>query len=120
VLGALIQHVQKVVGKEYQTIENAILGIERYGRLFVRVSGFREWNGKMYPKFKVISDKLPPRPNKQTDISSTLEKPSNVEESKPKLSREEVMQKVEGWTETEKEKYLRYLEDTGQLERRPS
>lgn len=115
VLGALIQHAEKIVGKEYDTIENAILGIEKYGRLFVRVSGFREWNGKMYPKFKVVADRLPPKPGKQAALTSAPETPST-----PKLSREVVMQKIEGWGEDDKKRYLQYLEDTGQLERLPS
>ena len=109
VLGALVLHVQKEYGQEFETIEEAIAGIRKHGRLYVKVSKFSEWNGKLYPRFKVVGEKLPPKLETQTALAETSE-------STVKFSRAEVEERIKNWPQQQQTDYLKYLKDTGQLE----
>jgi hypothetical protein len=57
--GKLTLTLVSVTKRDITTASDAIENLKRYGRIFVRVKGFREYKGTKYPKFEIITDKLP-------------------------------------------------------------
>lgn len=61
-LGALCLAFVDKIGKDPGDVPKTLQALEEYGRIFVQVpnkDGFREWNGKLYPKFKVMPFRIP-------------------------------------------------------------
>lgn len=84
--GILCNTLMALKKTEYNTVKEAFEELRNHGYVYVKVSGFREWNEKLYPKFKIVPNKLPPL---QTRIDSTT--PSHAEKGitqPPKVSSE--------------------------------
>ena len=58
-LGKLCLAIERVTGQTFSSVEQAINALRSYGRIYLRVSGFRTYEGKEYPKFSVFADTLP-------------------------------------------------------------
>lgn len=43
----------------YDTVDDFLRGLRNYGKVFVCVDGFREYQGLDYPKLKVVVDSMP-------------------------------------------------------------
>ena len=61
VMGKLILSLQELNNVVYDSVDQAFQDLKTRGRLFVRCNGFREWNEQLYPKWKVVPTRLPPR-----------------------------------------------------------
>ena len=58
-LGKLCLAIERVTGQTFSSVEQAVNALKSYGRIYLRVSGFRTYEGKQYPKFAVFADILP-------------------------------------------------------------
>lgn len=79
-LGMLCNTLMALEKTAYNTVEEALEGLRNHGRVYIKVSGFREWQEKPYPKFKVVPNKLPPL---QTTIEPANPSPAKKETSQP-------------------------------------
>lgn len=80
-LGMLCNALMALKKTEYNTVKEALEGLKNHGSVYVKVSGFREWQEKLYPKFKVVPNKLPPL---QTTIEPAKPSPAKKEPSQLK------------------------------------
>jgi len=60
VLGQLCITFMNMTQMPFNKVGDVLEAIKKHGKIYVKCSGFREWNEKLYPKFKVVSTKLPP------------------------------------------------------------
>ena len=81
-LGTLSITFMKLVQGPVDSVKDVLEGLKKHGSVYVKCSGFREYNEQLYPKFKVVADKLP---GLQKTIESSKEKPSKL--SKADLDR---------------------------------
>lgn len=85
-LGALCLAFVDKIGKDPGDVPKTLNALKEYGRIFVQVpnkDGFREWNGKLYPKFKVMPFKLPEATEKTpSQATQPLAPPVEKEEKK--------------------------------------
>lgn len=58
-LGKLCLAIERVTGQTFSSVEQAVNALKSYGRIYLKVSGFRTFEGKEYPKFAVFPDILP-------------------------------------------------------------
>lgn len=58
-LGKLCLAIERVTGQTFSSVEQAINALKSYGRIYLKVSGFRTYEGKQYPKFAVFPEFLP-------------------------------------------------------------
>jgi len=72
-LGALCTTLMALTKNDYNSVEETLEALRRHGHVYVKVSGFREWQEKHYPKFKVVPNRLPPL---QTKIEPTAPSPA--------------------------------------------
>jgi hypothetical protein len=61
VLGGVLDTLMKTMKTEYVDVNQALTALKNYGFVYLKVSGFREWHEELYPKFKLVDGKLPPR-----------------------------------------------------------
>jgi len=59
ILGRLCITYMNFAKGAYGKVSEVLEAIRRHGKIFVKVTGFREWNEKLYPKFQVNPTKLP-------------------------------------------------------------
>lgn len=76
-LGKLVQTLMGVTGTQYQSIKEFLDDLKKYGRLFVQVSGYRVWEEEQFPKFSILSTRLP-EPKKGTMKTSAVASPQKV------------------------------------------
>jgi hypothetical protein len=63
-MGKLVLILEKMINTHIVSADDFIEKIKAYGRVYVKVSGCREYKGETYPKIAIYEDKLPP--NQQT------------------------------------------------------
>jgi len=108
-LGQLCNTLIGITKENYKTVNDALQGLKAYGRVYVKVSGFRERDdGKLYPKWQVVLTKLPP---KQTDLPT--------EESPTKISMAEALERVKGLPKEIADATIRHMKDIGVLAEGP-
>ena len=59
-LGKLLLAIMTRLNKDIDDVEEGLDWLTHYGRVFIECTGFRAYNGKNYPKFKVVPGILPP------------------------------------------------------------
>jgi len=72
-LGALSIAFMKAIEGPVESVKDVLEGLKKHGSVYVKCSGFREYNEQLYPKFKVVPNKLPP-----------FQKSMNMSKSTPK------------------------------------
>jgi hypothetical protein len=70
-LGKLCQTLMGVTGIQYKSIKEFLDDLNKHGRVYVQVSGYRTWEDEEYPKFSVLSTKLP-EPKKEITKTPTI------------------------------------------------
>lgn len=103
-LGKLLIKLHEKTGVIYKTVDEALEALKDYGEIFVKVKGFREWEGQTWPKFSIVADKLPVK-EEQKQFGNPK-----------KLTKEEVEKLTAGWPKEKTDNYVKYLKDTGQLD----
>jgi len=58
-LGKLALKLQQVTKHEINDIQVFLREFKTYGYIFVKVKGFREYEGETFPNFGIVADKLP-------------------------------------------------------------
>jgi len=59
-LGMLsIAFMDMIKSYSYDTVNDVLAAIKEHGKVYVRCAGFREWEDKIYPKFKIVPTKFP-------------------------------------------------------------
>lgn len=65
-LGQLCLAIERVVGQPFQTLDGAIQALKSYGKIYVKVKGFKQGTQqqpdgtfRMFPTFSVVPDVLP-------------------------------------------------------------
>jgi hypothetical protein len=91
-LGMLCNTLMALKKAEYKSVKEALEELKEHGRVYVRVSGFREWQEKLYPKFKVVPNKLPPL---QTKIEPTKPSPTKEGTTQPPKVTAETLQFIQ-------------------------
>lgn len=93
-LGILCMNIEKVTGVRYEKLDHAIKALENdIGRVYLRCSGHRTVDEVTFPKFKVVTSRLPakqapqkaeatPEPNRENEIIS------RILASRPQLTRQ--------------------------------
>lgn len=76
-LGKLCKTLMASTGVQYQSLKEFLDDLKKYGRLFVQVSGYRTWEDEEYPKFSILSTKLP-EPKKEITKPQTVASPQKV------------------------------------------
>ena len=76
-LGKILIKLHGKTGVAYQNIEQALDGLRNYGVIFVKVSGYREYEDQTFPKFTIVADKLP---KKQQQTKVTEEQPATKQQ----------------------------------------
>ena len=66
-LGKILIKLHEKTGVAYQNIQQALDGLRKYGVIFVKVSGYREYEDQTFPKFTIVADKLPKK-QQQTKV----------------------------------------------------
>lgn len=71
----------KIVGMEYpvESVKDVLEGIKKHGSVYVKCRGFREYNEQLYPKFKVVANKLPSSQKTVETPKKTVPKPSEMD-----------------------------------------
>ena len=87
-LGMLCNTFMALKKTEYHTVKEALDALHSHGHVYVKVSGFRQWQEKRYPKFKIVPNKLPPL---QTKIQPTKPSPTKKGTSRPPEVSEETL-----------------------------
>ena len=59
-LGSLSITFMNAIKGPVESVKDVLEGIKKLGCVYVKCSGFREYNEKLYPKFKVVPNKFPP------------------------------------------------------------
>ena len=70
-LGQLCKALIDLTKIEYRSVTEALTDLEKIGAVYAQCIGFREFQGKYYPKFKIVPTKLPPL---QTELPSLNQK----------------------------------------------
>jgi hypothetical protein len=71
-LGKLCDAFMRIARQTFSTVDDCLYGLKAYGRIFVICNGHREYQGKHYPKLKIVCDRLP---GQQTNLSTPNETP---------------------------------------------
>jgi hypothetical protein len=87
--------LMNITNKKYATASEFLTALEAYGRVYVKCVGFREKNDRKYPRFKIITDKLPTKPptlqfpedSKHDNPSTPSLSPEEAETLKERLKR---------------------------------
>ena len=58
-LAALSMTFMDLVKGPVESVKDVLEGIQKHGSVYVKCSGFREYNEQLYPKFKVVTNRLP-------------------------------------------------------------
>jgi len=74
-LGRLLMKLAEVTGKAYQTIPEALEALKEHGVIYVKCSGFREWEDLLLPKFTIVADKIPAKLADATPPTKTTKSP---------------------------------------------
>jgi hypothetical protein len=64
-LGKLALTFEQSTKKIYSSVDDFLTALQHYGLVYVKVKGFREYEGKLYPTFTLVSDKIPPPKQEQ-------------------------------------------------------
>lgn len=70
-LGQLCLTLIGLTREEYHSVREALNILEKVSNIYVQCTGYREWQGKFYPRFKVVTTRLPPL---QTELPSPTPK----------------------------------------------
>jgi hypothetical protein len=79
----LCQTLITLTGVTYTSITHFLDDLKAFGKLYVKCTGFNERDGRQFPKFKIITDRLPPHQStlKRSEVrQSTKSVRSNNEE----------------------------------------
>ena len=76
-LGKLCLAIERVTGQTFSSVEQAINALRSYGRIYLRVSGFRTYEDKEYPKFSVFADTLPGEQVQAVPAQLSVQAPSS-------------------------------------------
>jgi len=82
-LGELSMTFMNAIEGPVETVKDVLDGLKTRGSIYVKCSGFREYNEDLYPKFKVVVNRLP---GTQKSLKTTKQKKENPE----KLSKADI------------------------------
>lgn len=78
-LGILSITFMNAIQGPVESVKDVLEGIKKHGSVYVKCTGFREYNEKLYPKFKVLPNKLPSI-QKNIGVTVPKEKPQKLSE----------------------------------------
>ena len=58
-LGKLVLKLRETTKEDPSNVEEFITAIKRFGHVFVKVKGFREYEDEVFPNFSLVTEKLP-------------------------------------------------------------
>lgn len=58
-IGKLYLAIQRITGKTYQNVDEAMSALREYGRIYFEVTGSRKVGETTYPKFAIVGETLP-------------------------------------------------------------
>ena len=58
-IGKLCLSIERLTGQSFGSLDGAMAAIKSHGRIFLAVTGFRQYDDKDYPKFSIVPDVLP-------------------------------------------------------------
>lgn len=58
-LGQLCILIEREVGQSFQSVDGALRALKSLGKVFLEVTGHRDFNDQPYPKFAIVTSKLP-------------------------------------------------------------
>lgn len=64
-LGRLALVFEQSTKRICNNVDDFLTALQHYGSVYVKVKGFREYEGKLYPTFSLFSDKIPPPTQEQ-------------------------------------------------------
>lgn len=70
-LGKLCTKLMVITGVEYQSVKEFLDSLNKYGQLFVQVTGYRTFEDEEYPKFSIVSTKLPKKKSVRKPAQTT-------------------------------------------------
>jgi len=89
-LGKLCKTLAQATGKVYQSVDEAMKDLQRNRRrIFVRCDGHKLYNGRNYPKLKIVVEELPEPPNTQATAPSSQQPIEPVSMSEEELRERE-------------------------------
>jgi hypothetical protein len=68
-LGKLLLTIMRLQNKDIQDVQEGLDWLTHYGWIYIECTGHRTFNGKSYPKFKVITGTLPDHTKRQTGLT---------------------------------------------------
>jgi len=72
-----------VTNQTFSTVDEVITALKNHGSLYVKCSGYREYDGRQYPNFKLVCDRLP---GKQGTLSNnTQTTPNHIQTLQQKI-----------------------------------
>jgi len=72
-LGKLATNFVKTTKKQCTTVDQFITTLKEYGALFVKCTGFREYEEEMYPNFAIVVEKIPVEQKKLNEPTPTVD-----------------------------------------------
>jgi len=58
-IGKLCLSIERLTGQSFSSLDAAVAAVKSHGRIFLVVTGFRQYDNKDYPKFSIVPDVLP-------------------------------------------------------------
>ena len=104
ILGILCLTYMKLAKQPFEKVSEVLEAIRKQGKVYVKVTGFREWNEKTYPKFQVNPTRIP---GIQNNLPTTGPIPLETKKEDPAIF--QIVQKLKGLSPEEREKEIRRI-----------
>jgi len=105
-LGQLCITFMNLSDMTFETVSETLEAIKKHGKIYVKCSGFREWNDSLYPKFKVVPTKLPPF-QKKINTPAETDTPKKPVQEDPEILK--LTAKLKTMPEKERDEYIKKL-----------
>ena len=87
-IAKICQTLADKTGAKPHTVNEALQLLKEHGRIYVKCTGYRTWNDQDYPKFGVVTEKLPDaQKTKPLNLIDSMQM-VRFKQSQPKISHE--------------------------------
>jgi len=76
-LGKLATKFVETTRKQCTTVDQFIIALKEFGVIFVKCTGFREYEEELYPNFSILVEKIPLEQKKLSEPAPTIEEAMN-------------------------------------------
>ena len=94
-LGKLCLAIERVTGQAFSSVDGAVAALKSYGKVYLKVTGFRTYEDKEYPKFAIAPDALPGEQVQQPAAQPKMEAP--VDLNAPKATKNDLSTAAYNW-----------------------